>query len=79
MSNTRGEANVTVIIGERIYASLNWTRKDIILRNGEKIGHIHLSGTDRAGETVAKNGQKKKGRAIDWCVELALEAQHAST
>jgi hypothetical protein len=56
-------------IGERVYQTLGWKRRDEILLDGERIGIITLSSEDRSGVTISMvTGHCQKGRAIDWCV-----------
>jgi hypothetical protein len=62
-----------IVLGNRIYQNMDWKRKDTILLASNIIGYIHVSCEDRIGMTVSTSqGLTKKGRAIDWCVKLAL-------
>lgn len=56
-----------VVLGRRVYSAYGWTRKDHIWLNGRRIGQIALSQYDRPGTTIALNGRRHPGRAIDWC------------
>lgn len=57
-------------IGERVYQTLGWKRRDEILLDGERIGIITLTSEDRTGLTISMvTGHCHKGRAIDWCVQ----------
>ncbi|MBK4735955.1 hypothetical protein [Noviherbaspirillum pedocola] len=62
-------AKPAIRIGERVYQTLGWKRRDDILLDGERIGIITLSSEDRTGVTISMvTGHCHKGRAIDWCV-----------
>jgi hypothetical protein len=65
-------AKPTVVIGNRAYLATGWTRKDTIWFRGQKIGQIVLAHNDRPGTTVALNGRRQAGRAIDWCLHQFL-------
>jgi hypothetical protein len=61
-----------VALGNRAYSASGWTRKDTIWFHGQKIGQIVLAHNDRPGTTIALNGRRQAGRAIDWCLHQFL-------
>ena len=66
-----------IVLGDRMYRNVDWKRKDTILLAAKVIGYIYVSSDDRIGVTVSTSqGLTKKGRAVDWCVKLALLRSH---
>lgn len=64
-----------VVTGDRVYFASNWARKDSIWFQGQRIGQIVLAHNNRAGTTIALNGRRHPGRAIDWCLQQFLNGR----
>jgi hypothetical protein len=60
----------TVKVGQRVYNSTTWTRRDEIYVKDVRIGIIKLTCGDRKGRTISLiTHASTHGRAIEWCVE----------
>lgn len=73
-------SSTSIRIGDRVYEGQNWTRKDVIYRDGEKIGFISLSRNNRKGTTVSTiSGKRVSGRNVEWCVTESRKAPRADS
>ena len=60
----------SVRLGNRVYDTGTWKRKDTVYLGKKKIGYIRLTHENRIGFTIsALNGLITPGRAVVWCVE----------
>ena len=76
----QSKSTATVKLGDRVYESLTWKRKDRIYLGDKLIGTIQLSEHDRQGKTIAlPSGEVTNGRAIAWCVEKFEESPQSSS
>lgn len=63
------QCDVKIVLGERIFKPMGWTRKDSIHFGERKIGIIILSSENRQGTTVSLiSGKQTPGRQKEWCV-----------
>jgi hypothetical protein len=66
----------TIKVGQRVYNSTTWTRRDEIYVKDVRIGIIKLTCGDRKGRTISLiTHASTHGRAIDWCVEQSTPSR----
>lgn len=66
----------TIKVGQRVYNSNTWSRRDEIFVKDVCIGIIKLTCGDRKGRTISLiTHASTRGRAIDWCVKQSTTSR----